>query len=90
MITGSATTSWYCDEKKFKKKKKEGQKKTGVYFGNIENITNQIIKKYGENEYQNMFEGKNNNIKIDITYYPEINEYKGNRNVELKISNIRV
>ncbi len=27
LITGSATTSWYCDEKKFKKEKKEGQKK---------------------------------------------------------------
>lgn len=35
------------------------------------------------------FNGKIKANKIDIVYYPDINEYKGNRSLQIKLIDIR-
>ena len=54
-------------------------------------ITKKIIKnKFGEYEYNKMLNGQTNMVKIDIVYFPDINEYNGRKSVQLLIQNIRV
>lgn len=62
----------------------------GIYFGDIENFENYIKKELGEIEYNKVFNGVANNLYLDIICMPEINEFNGNKNVQLVISNYRI
>lgn len=62
----------------------------GIYFGDIEKNLQLIKEKYGEVEYNKMINGENNSVSIDIIYYPDINEFRGNKTVQLVIQSIRV
>lgn len=35
-------------------------------------------------EVEKMFKGIDNNIRMDILYYPNINEYMGNKSLQVK------
>lgn len=62
----------------------------GVYFGDIKNFEEEIIGHYGEDEYNKLLNGRPNGIFLDLTYFPEINEYMGNKKIQLVISNYRI
>lgn len=62
----------------------------GIYFGDIEVALEIIKNKFGEYEYNKMLNGQTNMVKIDILYFPDINEYNGRKSVQLLIQNIRV
>lgn len=62
----------------------------GVYFGDIEGFENSIKNELGEIEYNKVFNGLSNNIYLDIICMPEINEFNGNKKVQLVISNYRI
>lgn len=62
----------------------------GIYFGDIDKFKEMVIGKYGVKEYENVMSGKSNNVKIDLIYYPDINEFRGNTNLQLNINNLRV
>ena len=44
---------------------------------------------YGEYEYNKVFNGYPNGVKIDVVCVPEINEFRGNKKVQLIIQNYR-
>ena len=50
-----------------------------LYFGDPELLRSHLIEKYGENEVQKLFWGKENRTALDVTYYPSINEYQAER-----------
>ena len=60
---------------------------SAVYFGNVEAFRSFYCEKYGEEEVRKAFWGKENKIRMQIVYYPEINEYNGKENVQLVIRN---
>ncbi len=60
-----------------------------VYFGNIEDFNRYISDKYGVNELEKMYAGQENSIKLDLIYSIDINEYNGNRSVQLILQNYR-
>ncbi|WP_294130550.1 single-stranded-DNA-specific exonuclease RecJ [uncultured Clostridium sp.] len=62
----------------------------GVYFGDIDNFENYIKDELGEIEYNKVFNGLSNNLYLDIICMPEINEFNGNKKVQLVISNYRI
>ena len=62
----------------------------GVYFGDIDNFENYIKDELGGIEYSKMLNGMVNNIYLDIICMPEINEFNGNKKVQLVISNYRI
>ncbi len=62
----------------------------GIYFGDIENFKDMVIEKYGIYEYNKMIAGTRNDVKVNLVYYPEINEFNGKQTLQLKISNIRL
>lgn len=61
----------------------------GLIFGDVENFESKVLKLYGEDELKKLYNGIKNNIKIDILYYPSIDEYNGNINIQLIIQNYR-
>lgn len=41
-------------------------------------------------EYMKLLDGNARGIKMDFVYYPEINEYMGNKKVQIVINNFRI
>ena len=61
----------------------------GIYFGNIEAFEEEVKNVYGEMEYMKLLDGNSREVKMDFVYYPEINEYMGNKKVQMYIQNFR-
>lgn len=61
----------------------------GIMFSNSHEFIDKISRKYGNSELDNVLKGIDNDIMIDIIYYPDINEYNGKTNIQLKIENFR-
>ncbi|NLW22737.1 MAG: single-stranded-DNA-specific exonuclease RecJ [Tissierellia bacterium] len=68
---------------------KQGRLIDGLYFGDIEKFMNRLKDKYGKEEVTRMYKGIDNNISLDIVYTPSINEYMGNRSLQVIIHNYR-
>ena len=62
----------------------------GIYFGDIEGFENAIKDELGESEYNKVFNGLQNNLYLDLICIPEVNEFNGNKKVQLFISNYRI
>lgn len=62
----------------------ECQYMEAIYF-NPEEFVNNIKQWFGEDECDKMLNGRPNNVLIDIIYYPEINEFRGRRSVQIKL-----
>lgn len=68
---------------------KNGKTIDGLYFGNINEFELKLIDKFGQFEVNKMYKGINNKINMDIVYTPTINEYMGNKNLQVIIENYR-
>jgi len=62
---------------------------SGVYFGDLEHFRNIIIDKFGEEELEKLFQGIKNEVTFDLAYNIDINDYMGNKNIQLIITNYR-
>ena len=62
---------------------------TAVYFGDIEEFEEFVTEKFGEDELQKAFSGQKNDITLDITYLPSINEYRENKTLQVVIEDYR-
>lgn len=62
----------------------------GVYFGDIQGFEENIKCEFSECEYDRVFNGEANSVFLDLIYFPDINEYMGNKKVQLIINNYRV
>ena len=58
-------------------------------FRNADGFIDSIINKYGNQQLDNMLNGIENEINVDILYYPDINEYMGKITIQAVISNYR-
>ncbi|MFA9378105.1 MAG: single-stranded-DNA-specific exonuclease RecJ [Lachnotalea sp.] len=72
---------------KLRVKNSTGCTMDAIYFGNMDKINAFLIDKFGEQERNKMLLGKENSITLSITYYPTINEYNGNRSIQVVIKN---
>lgn len=61
----------------------------GIWFGNVDNIINEIKDKYGDAETKKVFLGKSENVSTDIIYAPKINYYNGFERIQLDITSFR-
>ncbi len=66
-----------------------GGNMTGLMFRGVEEFENNIIEKYDEETWQNLFSGKADGTVIDIIYEPSINEYRGTRSLQVIIENFK-
>ncbi len=72
---------------KLKVKNSYGFTLDALYFGNLDKFNHFVVEKYGEIELDKILNGRENNVKLSITYYPSINEYNGNRSIQVVIKN---
>lgn len=60
-----------------------------LYFGDIQKFFETVEEKYGKGTKERMLNGRTQNVKISVTYYPDINEYMGKRTPQITIQNFR-
>ena len=68
----------------------EGNVTYGIGFNITEDFLDMIELVYGGVQKENMLQGRANNIDVSLTFYPEVNEYNGRKNVQLVIQNFKV
>lgn len=74
---------------KLKLKTLRGKVIDAIYFGDIEEFEEAIAEKYSREELQKLYDGVYNDVKIDLVFYPNINEYNGNVTIQVVIQNYR-
>lgn len=60
-----------------------------MIFNGLENFENKVIEKYGNEGLDNLYNKSNNNISMDFTFYPSINEWNGNKSIQIIVNGIR-
>ena len=60
-----------------------------MIFNDLENFDSKIIEKYGNEGLDNLYNKSNNNIPMDFTFYPYINEWNGNKSIQIVVNGIR-
>ena len=66
-----------------------GQRFEAILFDKSDTFIEDVERLYGKNQMESMFKGIENNISVDILYYPDINEYMGTRTLQVIIKNYR-
>jgi single-stranded-DNA-specific exonuclease len=59
-----------------------------IYFGDIEGALHKIQETFGMEEYGKMMKGEENKVKLLLTFYPQINEFRGVKTIQLVVQNI--
>ncbi len=67
-----------------------GRVMEALYFGDVEAFLELLSQNYGQEEVDKMFQNRENRVKLSVTYYPGINEYGGNRTVQIVIQNYQI
>jgi single-stranded-DNA-specific exonuclease len=67
----------------------DGSAISAVYFGDAEAFMDYYSSLYGDDEVAAAFSGRPNNLRMSITYYPEINTYNGTKSVQIVIRNYK-
>jgi single-stranded-DNA-specific exonuclease len=61
----------------------------GIYFGDVYEFEEAINDKYGKDELQKLYDGVYNDVKLDLVFYPSVNEYNGNTSIQIVVQNYR-
>lgn len=68
-------------------KNQYGKEMDAMYFGDTSSFLSSLEKACGKDELDKAFQNRTNKIQLSLTYYPSINEYNGNRNLQIIIQN---
>lgn len=60
-----------------------------MYFGEADIFLNKLQEFCGKEELDRMKRGLSHSIWMDVTYYPQINEWRGQKNIQIVINNYR-
>ena len=63
---------------------KDGYVCEGIYF-DAQEFADNIIAWFGQEEYDKLLHGWLNNVVLNVAYYPAVNEYNGNRTIQLQV-----
>ena len=66
-----------------------GGNMTALMFRNVLEFQQAVSDKYGEDTLQRLFSGNTNDVKMDIIYEPSVNEYRGNRSIQIMVENFK-
>lgn len=61
---------------------KNGTRYPLIYFGDLDKFKEEIIRKYGEMEYTNLFDKGSKKIELAVAYYPDLNHYQGVESIQ--------
>ncbi|EHJ01536.1 single-stranded-DNA-specific exonuclease RecJ [Clostridium sp. DL-VIII] len=74
---------------KLKVKTRQNKFIDAIYFGDISGFEALITDKFGAEELQKLYEGAYNDVRLDLVFYPSINEYNGNVTIQIVVQNYR-
>ena len=57
-----------------------------MYFGDIEDFDNYVIDIYGEAKLAKMYDGYGGDVELAMTYYPSINEFRGQKKIQIVVT----
>ena len=57
----------------------------GIKFGETGEFEALVREKYGEEEAKKLFASRSKKVKINIVYYPTVNEFNGRRSIQINI-----
>lgn len=60
-----------------------------MIFNKLEYFENKVNEKYGQEALNNLYNKNQNNIMMDFTFYPSINEWNGNKRIQIIVDGIR-
>ncbi|SFI12759.1 single-stranded-DNA-specific exonuclease [Pseudobutyrivibrio sp. OR37] len=66
-----------------------GGSMTALMFRGVEEFEKAVSNKYGQSAWQGLFSGSGQSVSMDIIYEPSINEFRGNRSVQIIIENFK-
>lgn len=61
-----------------------------IYFGDPDEVLSKIQDGFGMDEYGKMMKGEDNQVKLMLTFYPQINEFRGIQTIQLVIQNLNL
>ena len=56
----------------------------------MEEFKEDFANKYGEEELLRVLDGGNCNFSVDLIYYPNINEFNGNKSIQANVKYFRL
>lgn len=72
---------------KIRLESEEGYQIDGLYFGDVSSFVDQAVVYYGQEAVDQAFQGRRNGIKINVIYYPNCNEFQGQKTLQIFIEN---
>ncbi len=60
-----------------------------VYFGDADKFMDDLAGKYGRNKVEMLERGAGENVRISVTYYPGVNEYRGDTALQITVTHYR-
>lgn len=72
---------------KLRVKDKEGTSMEAVHFGDAGEFLEAVEEKYGKGQADKLLSGQAESVRMSLTFYPGINEYMGNRTMQITITN---
>ena len=67
----------------------KGAQMTGLLFRNVPEFEALAVEKYGQAAWDGLFSGKSSPIGMDMVYEPSINEFRGQRNIQIMIEQFK-
>lgn len=64
-----------------------GYEMDAIYFGNIEDFHQYVSSHFSENDVKYMYLGRKNSVTLSFTYYPDVNEFRGIKTLQLIVQN---
>lgn len=70
---------------KYLLKDEQGNKYDAIYFGDLEQLSNYIELHCGSGQAEKLYGPGTQQVCLSIVYYPEINDFRGNKNLQIVI-----
>lgn len=64
-----------------------GMTMDAMYFGDVEVFQEYLTDKFGMSEVEKLFQNRENNIMLSVTYYPQVNVFRNNRTLQIVVQN---
>ena len=65
----------------------KGYQMEAIYFGDTTKMLADLRNQFGEKQVDLLLKGYNNQVKLTIAYYPDINEFRGKKTLQIVITN---
>ncbi|MCM1183659.1 MAG: single-stranded-DNA-specific exonuclease RecJ [Roseburia sp.] len=61
----------------------DGSRYELIYFGDIEAFNTYLAARFGQEAAEALYHGGGGEIRLSVAYYPEVNEFRGNRSIQM-------